>query len=92
MAWVGWPFLQRGWRSLATRQLNMFTLIAIGTGAAWIYSAAATLAPSLFPAAMRDGDGGVPVFFEAASVITVLVLLGQILEGGPEAEDDAMEA
>ena len=80
VAWVGWPFLDRGWRSLASRQLNMFTLIAIGTGAAWTYSAAATLAPGLFPAPMRDRDGGVPVFFEAASVITVLVLLGQILE------------
>lgn len=80
VAWVGWPFLDRGWRSLASRQLNMFTLIAIGTGAAWTYSAAATLAPGLFPAPMRDRDGGVPVFFEASSVITVLVLLGQILE------------
>ena len=80
MLGVGWPFLARGWRSLATRHLNMFTLIAIGTLSAWSYSVVATLAPGLFPAAMRDDGGGVPVFFEAAAVIVVLVLLGQILE------------
>lgn len=78
--WAGRPFLARGWRSLATRHLNMFTLVAIGTGAAWLYSLVATLAPALFPPAMRDGEGAVPTFFEAASVITALVLLGQILE------------
>jgi Cu+-exporting ATPase len=78
--WAGWLFFVRGWRSLVTRQLNMFTLIALGTGAAWIYSMAATLLPGLFPAAMRGPDGAVPVYFEAAAVITVLVLLGQVLE------------
>ncbi len=78
--WAGWPFFVRGWRSLVSRKLNMFTLIALGTGAAWIYSIAATLAPGLFPAALRGPDGAVPVYFEAAAVITVLVLLGQVLE------------
>ncbi|MDB5590900.1 heavy metal translocating P-type ATPase [Enterovirga sp.] len=80
VGWVGWPFLERGWRSVVTGHLNMFTLIAIGTGAAWLYSLVATLAPALFPAAMRDHHGAVPTFFEAAAVITILVLLGQILE------------
>ncbi len=78
--WAGWPFFVRGWRSLVTRRLNMFTLIALGTGAAWIYSMAATLVPGLFPAALRGPDGAIPVYFEAAAVITVLVLLGQVLE------------
>src|SRR4051794_11969341 len=78
--WAGWPFFVRGWQSLVTRKLNMFTLIAIGTGVAWLYSIVATLAPGLFPAAFRTGDGAVPVYFEAAAVITVLVLLGQVLE------------
>ena len=78
--WAGWPFFVRGWQSLVTRKLNMFTLIALGTGAAWIYSMAATLAPGLFPAALRGPDGAIPVYFEAAAVITVLVLLGQVLE------------
>jgi Cu+-exporting ATPase len=78
--WAGWPFFERGWRSLVTRNLNMFTLIAMGTGVAWIYSVAATLAPSMFPAAFRGMDGSVAVYFEAAAVITVLVLLGQVLE------------
>jgi Cu+-exporting ATPase len=78
--WAGWPFFERGWRSLQSRNLNMFTLIAIGTGVAWVYSVAATLSPSLFPPAFRTSDGAVPVYFEAAAVITVLVLLGQILE------------
>jgi Cu+-exporting ATPase len=77
--WAGWPFFERGWQSLATRNLNMFTLIAIGTGVAWAYSVLATLAPGLFPHALRHG-GAVPVYFEAAAVITVLVLLGQVLE------------
>ncbi|MDB5512150.1 MAG: copper-translocating P-type ATPase [Enterovirga sp.] len=79
--WAGWPFFVRFWRSLATRNLNMFTLIAIGTGTAWLYSVVATLAPDLFPPGMRSHhDGAVPVYFEAAAVITVLVLLGQVLE------------
>ena len=78
--WAGWPFFERGARSLVTRQLNMFTLIALGTGTAWIYSVVATTAPALFPPAFRSADGGVDVYFEAAAVITVLVLLGQVLE------------
>jgi Cu+-exporting ATPase len=78
--WAGWPFFVRGWQSLATRKLNMFTLIALGTGAAWIYSMAATLVPGMFPETLRGPDGAVPVYFEAAVVITVLVLLGQVLE------------
>jgi Cu+-exporting ATPase len=78
--WAGWPFFVRGWQSLVTRNLNMFTLIAIGTGVAWSYSVVATLAPGLFPAAFRDHHGTVAVYFEAAAVITVLVLLGQVLE------------
>ena len=78
--WAGWPFFERGWASLATRNLNMFTLIAIGTGVAWAYSVVATLAPSIFPAAFRASDGAVAVYFEPAAVITVLVLLGQVLE------------
>jgi Cu+-exporting ATPase len=78
--WAGAPFFERGWASLKSRNLNMFTLIAIGTGVAWIYSVVATLAPQLFPAALRTHDGAVPVYFEAAAVITVLVLVGQVLE------------
>lgn len=78
--WAGWPFFVRGWQSLVTRQLNMFTLIALGTGAAWIYSMVATLLPGVFPATLRIAQGAVPVYFEAAAVITVLVLLGQVLE------------
>ena len=92
--WGGWPFFVRGWRSVRTRNLNMFTLIAMGTGIAWIYSVVATLAPGIFPAAFRTDDssamgdamavaagaGSVDVYFEAAAVITVLVLLGQVLE------------
>jgi P-type Cu+ transporter len=78
--WAGLPFFQRGRDSLVRRSLNMFTLIALGTGAAWLYSVVATLAPSLFPAGFRAMDGSVPVYFEAAAVITVLVLLGQVLE------------
>ncbi|ULO23109.1 copper-translocating P-type ATPase [Methylocystis sp. SB2] len=78
--WAGWPFFVRGAQSLVTRNLNMFTLIAMGTGIAWIYSVIATLAPSLFPPAFRNLDGSVPIYFEAAAVITVLVLLGQVLE------------
>src|SRR6516164_1226474 len=78
--WAGWPFFVRAWASLKTRNLNMFTLIAMGTGVAWIYSIVGTLLPDLFPAGMRESDGSVPVYFEAAAVITVLVLLGQVLE------------
>lgn len=78
--WAGWPFFQRGWASLKTRNLNMFTLIAMGTGIAWLYSVVALLAPQLFPPAFRGSDGTVPVYFEAAAVIVVLVLLGQVLE------------
>jgi Cu+-exporting ATPase len=78
--WAGLPFFERGARSLTTRNLNMFTLIAMGTGVAWTYSAAATLAPGLFPQAFRSADGSVAIYFEAAAVITVLVLLGQVLE------------
>ena len=78
--WAGWPFFARGWASLMTRNLNMFTLIALGTGVAWAYSVIATLLPGLFPAAFRTMDGAAPVYFEAAAVITVLVLLGQVLE------------
>jgi Cu+-exporting ATPase len=78
--WAGWPFFVRGWQSLVNRSLNMFTLIAMGTGVAWLYSVVATLAPDIFPAAFRGHDGSVSVYFEAAAVITVLVLLGQVLE------------
>jgi len=78
--WAGWPFFERGWRSLVTRSLNMFTLIALGTGVAWLFSVVATLAPGIFPAAFRAPDGSVAVYFEAAAVIVVLVLLGQVLE------------
>jgi Cu+-exporting ATPase len=78
--WAGWPFLERGWASLKSRHLNMFTLIALGTGVAWGYSVLATAAPGLFPAGLRGPEGAVAVYFEAAAVITVLVLLGQVLE------------
>ncbi|WEK51821.1 MAG: heavy metal translocating P-type ATPase [Candidatus Kaistia colombiensis] len=78
--WAGWPFFVRGWQSLVNRSLNMFTLIAMGTGIAWLYSIIATLAPGLFPPAFQGHDGSVAVYFEAAAVITVLVLLGQVLE------------
>jgi Cu+-exporting ATPase len=78
--WAGWPFFVRGWHSLVTRNLNMFTLIAMGIGVAWLYSVVAILLPGLFPPAFRSPDGAVAVYFEAAAVITVLVLLGQVLE------------
>ena len=78
--WAGWPFFVRGWQSLVTRNLNMFTLIAMGTGVAWLYSIVATVAPGAFPAAFRSPEGAVAIYFEAAAVITVLVLLGQVLE------------
>ena len=77
---AGWPFFERGWRSVVARSLNMFSLIALGTGAAYLYSVFATLAPNLLPAAFRGMGGTAPVYFEAAAVITVLVLLGQVLE------------
>jgi Cu+-exporting ATPase len=78
--WGGWPFFQRGWASIVSRRLNMFTLIALGTGVAYVYSLVATLAPGIFPASFRDPDGQVPLYFEAAAVIVTLVLLGQVLE------------
>src|SRR4051795_3249841 len=78
--WAGWPFFVRGWQSLVTRNLNMFTLIAMGTGVAWLYSVVAIVFPGLFPPAFRGAEGTVAVYFEASAVITVLVLLGQVLE------------
>ncbi len=78
--WGGWPFFQRGWRSVITRNLNMFTLIALGIGVAWGYSVVATVAPGIFPPTLRNSNGMVAVYFEAAAVITALVLLGQVLE------------
>jgi Cu+-exporting ATPase len=78
--WCGWPFFVRGWESLRSARLNMFTLIAMGTGAAFLYSLVATVAPGLFPASMTDAHGLVPVYYEAAAVIVALVLLGQVLE------------
>src|SRR4029079_3577041 len=78
--WAGWPFFVRGWQSLLTRNLNMFTLIAMGTGVDYLYSVVAVLMPEIFPPAFRGHDGSVAVYFEAAAVITVLVLLGQVLE------------
>jgi P-type Cu+ transporter len=78
--WAGFPFFERGWQSLRTRNLNMFTLIAMGTGVAWLYSVVAIVAPGLFPPAFRGPAGTVAVYFEAAAIITVLVLLGQVLE------------
>ena len=78
--WAGWPFFERGWASVAHRSLNMFSLIALGTGAAYLYSLFATFAPGMFPAGFRGMGGTVAVYFEAAAVITVLVLMGQVLE------------
>jgi P-type Cu+ transporter len=78
--WGGWPFFERGWASIVHRSLNMFTLIAIGSGAAYLYSLAAVIAPGLFPSTFRDASGNLGLYFEAAAVITVLVLLGQVLE------------
>jgi P-type Cu+ transporter len=78
--WAGWPSFVRGWQSLVTRNLNMFTLIAIGTGVAYLYSLFGTIMPQVFPATFRGHGGAVAVYFEAAAVITVLVLLGQVLE------------
>jgi Cu+-exporting ATPase len=78
--WGGWPFFQRGWASIVSRRLNMFTLIALGTGVAYVYSLVAALMPGIFPVSFRDHDGQVPLYFEAAAVIVTLVLLGQVLE------------
>ncbi|HIE3580827.1 TPA: copper-transporting P-type ATPase [Legionella anisa] len=78
--WGGWPFFKRGWQSLKTHQLNMFILIAMGIGVAWAYSVVAVLWPGVFPQAFRNQEGVVAVYFEAAAVITTLVLLGQVLE------------
>jgi Cu+-exporting ATPase len=80
VVWGGWPFLVRGWRSIVAGRLNMFTLIAIGTGTAYVESLLATLVPGIFPASFRSHGGAVPVYFEAAAVITTLVLVGQVLE------------
>jgi len=78
--WGGWPFFERGWQSIVTRNFNMFTLIALGTGVAFSYSIVATLLPSIFPASFQDVHGEVAVYFEAAAVIITLVLLGQVME------------
>ena len=78
--WCGWPFLTRGWNSFRTRNLNMFSLIAMGVLAAWLFSVAAVLAPGIFPAGFRNAEGNVGVYFEAAAVIVTLVLLGQVME------------
>ncbi len=78
--WGGWPFFQRGWASLVNRHLNMFTLISLGVGVAWLYSVIGTLLPDIFPAMLRREDGTLPIYFEAAASITALVLLGQVLE------------
>jgi Cu+-exporting ATPase len=78
--WAGWPFFERAWASVIHRSLNMFSLIALGTGAAYLYSLFATFAPGMFPAGFHGMGGTVAVYFEAAAVITVLVLLGQVLE------------
>jgi P-type Cu+ transporter len=80
VVWGGWPFFERGWRSVVNRHLNMFTLIAIGTGTAYVYSLAATLAPGLFPQTFRGHHGSVEVYFETSAIIVTLVLLGQVLE------------
>ncbi|EQD63906.1 heavy metal translocating P-type ATPase, partial [mine drainage metagenome] len=78
--WAGWPLLQRGWDSVRRRSLNMFSLIGLGVSAAYLYSLVALFAPGVFPESLRGAGGVVPVYFEAAAVITVLVLLGQVLE------------
>jgi Cu+-exporting ATPase len=78
--WAGWPFFTRGWTSVRTMKLNMFTLIAMGTGVAWLYSVVATVAPGVFPDSFRNHEGSVDVYFEAAATIVALVLLGQVLE------------
>lgn len=93
VVWAGWPFFVRGWQSLLTRNLNMFTLIAIGTGVAYLYSLIGTTAPQIFPETFREQGGAVAVYFESAAVITVLVLLGQVLElRAREATSSAIKA
>jgi Cu+-exporting ATPase len=90
--WAGWPFFERAWASLLNRSLNMFSLIAVGVGAAYLYSLAATFLPGLFPPTLRH-DGTLPVYYEAAAVIIVLVLLGQVLElRAREKTSDAIRA
>jgi Cu+-exporting ATPase len=84
--WGGWPFFERGWASLVNRHLNMFTLIALGTGTAYVYSVVAVLLPGIFPPSFRGPGGNVPIYFEASAVITTLVLLGQVLELRARAE------
>lgn len=78
--WCGWPFFERAWQSIANRSLNMFTLIGLGTGAAYLYSLVATVAPQIFPATARNGDGQIGLYYEPAAVIVALVLLGQVME------------
>jgi Cu+-exporting ATPase len=78
--WAGWPFFQRGWASVVTWNLNMFTLIGLGVGVAWVYSTAAVLFPGIFPDSVRHADGTIAVYFEAAAMITALVLIGQVME------------
>src|SRR5262249_17128106 len=78
--WAGWPLLERGWASITNRHLNMFTLIALGIGVAYLFSVVATVAPGIPPDAFRGQGGGPPVYFEAAAVITALMLLGQVME------------
>jgi Cu+-exporting ATPase len=91
--WAGWPFFERGWRSLVSRNFNMFTLIALGIGVAWLYSFVATVWPALFPPELRMHGGAVAVYFESAAVITVLVLVGQVLElGAHEKTSGALRA
>lgn len=91
--WGGAVFFERGWQSIVTRNFNMFTLIALGTGVAWVYSVVACVAPGIFPDTFRNHDGSVPVYFESAAVITVLVLLGQVLElGARERTSGAIKA
>src|SRR5215470_9121584 len=84
--WGGWPFFERFWASIVNRSLNMFTLIGLGTGAAYLESAAATIFPAWFPKSFQEMNGAVPVYFEAAAVITTLVLLGQVMELGARAK------
>src|SRR5438270_3647818 len=78
--WGGWPFFQHGWASLVNRHLNMFTLIAMGTGTAYLFSVVATIAPAIFPQSFLDHDGRPEVYYESAAIIVTLVLLGQVLE------------
>ena len=80
IVWGGWPFFEKGWQSLVNRSLNMFTLIGLGVGVAYVYSVAGTVIPGAFPASFRGPEGEVAVYFEAAAVIVTLVLVGQVLE------------